>query len=138
LPPSSYWYSCIPFVVITIWSFTYSWHIAGCITRVTRRMPYVGQELLTWVHLRFLVVFVLLNLFCVVFCRSLFVQLVLVLSVLRCTAFDYTFGRNAWVLFWSFWNNLSSGTSMFVSDLWHVTGFLWLLSWLYWFEKETD
>jgi len=45
-------YSChhdhryVPFVVITIRSFPYSWLITGFVTRVTRWVPHVEQELL--------------------------------------------------------------------------------------------
>ena len=56
----------VPFVVITIRSFPYSWLITGFVTRLTWRVPLVEQELLpfqsTWVHPRFSVGFVLLDL----------------------------------------------------------------------------
>jgi hypothetical protein len=36
-----------PCVIITSWSFRHSWNITGFVTRLTRRMPLVEQELLT-------------------------------------------------------------------------------------------
>jgi hypothetical protein len=40
-------YEYAPFVKITIWSFFHSWLVTGFVTRVTRQMPHVEQELLT-------------------------------------------------------------------------------------------
>jgi hypothetical protein len=51
---------CVPLVVSISRSFPYSWPITGFETKFTRRVPLVEQS--TWVHLRFLVGFVLLDL----------------------------------------------------------------------------
>jgi hypothetical protein len=40
-------YGYVPFVVITFRSFPHSWLITGFLTRLTRRVPLVEQELLT-------------------------------------------------------------------------------------------
>ena len=80
-------------LVNTSCCFPHSWHITGFVTRVTRRVPLVEQELLNIPeHLRsppvFGQVYVARSLvFCVVFCRSLFILflLTMVLSVLRFT-----------------------------------------------------
>jgi len=54
------------YVAITIWSFPHSWLITAFVTRVTRRVSHVEQELLTyrstWVHTLLLVGFLLFNL----------------------------------------------------------------------------
>ena len=82
------------FVVITIRSFPHSWLNIGCVTSETRRLPNVVQELLTLPeHMSSLLGFsgvrvVRSLVFCVMFCRLLFVRKVLfllafVLSVLR-------------------------------------------------------
>ena len=69
-------------VTITIRSFPHSW----LITRVTRQVSHVEQELLTfrstWVHSRFLI-------FSVEFWRSLFVLLPILISVLYCLSLFY-------------------------------------------------
>jgi hypothetical protein len=39
------WYRYVPFVVIIIRSFPHSWLVTGSVTRVTRRVPQVEQEL---------------------------------------------------------------------------------------------
>ena len=38
----------VPLVVSTSWSFPHSWLITGCVTRLTRRVSLVEQELLTF------------------------------------------------------------------------------------------
>ena len=74
----------VPFVVITIRSFPHSWIITWFVARVTRRVPHMGQELLTltkhlssppifWGGGRVCVARSLV--FCVMFCRSLFIPL---------------------------------------------------------------
>jgi hypothetical protein len=88
-----------PRVCSTFCSFSHSWLIIGFVTGATRPVPLVEQELHTLQGL--------LNstpvlrgvrvarslIFCVVFCRSLFVLflLAIVLSVRRYTIFDYPF-----------------------------------------------
>jgi hypothetical protein len=71
------------------------------VTRVTRRIPLVGKEMLTlqktWVHHRFLMGFVLLDLSCVVFCTALFFYLYFLFRSIWCLSSfdlrsDYTFG----------------------------------------------
>ena len=88
----------LPLVVSTSRSFPHSWLITGFVTRVKRRVPLVEQELLTLPEylsssqvlsgvrvVRSLV-------FCVVFCRSLFIILAIGLSaLLRFTDSDYPF-----------------------------------------------
>ena len=86
-------YEYVPFVVITIWSFPRSWFLSGFVTRVTRRVPLVEQDLLTFSEnlsssLDFSVVRVAQYLvFYVVCCGSLSFRL----FVLRFTASDYPF-----------------------------------------------
>jgi hypothetical protein len=62
----SYDHGYAPLVVSTSRSFPRSWLITGFVTRLTRRVSLVEQELSpfrsTWVHPRFLVGFVLLDL----------------------------------------------------------------------------
>jgi hypothetical protein len=57
----------VPLVVSTSRFLSHSWLITGFVTRITRRVPLVAQELLsfrnTWIHRRSLVI-------CVVVCRS--------------------------------------------------------------------
>jgi hypothetical protein len=83
--------------------FPHSWLITRFVTRVIRRVPRVEQELLTLVGTpAFIPDFSGIRVarclvFCVMFCRSLFVLLPLyllaiVLSVLRIMASDYPFG----------------------------------------------
>ena len=80
----------VPLLVSTSRSFPHSWHITGFVTRVTRRVSLVEQELLTLLEYLssppfFSEVHVARSLFfCVVFCRSLSVlfRLAIVLSVL--------------------------------------------------------
>ena len=56
-------YLYVPLVVSTSGSFSHSYHITGFVTRLTRPVPLVEQELLTLpVHRRLLVGFVLLDL----------------------------------------------------------------------------
>ena len=82
--------------------FPHLWFITGFVTRVTQRVPHVEQELPTLPeHLSSLPVFsenctcvVWSLVFCVVFCRSIFICLTfslvaIVLSVIRFTASDY-------------------------------------------------
>lgn len=77
-------------VVITIRSFLHSWIITVIVTRVARRVPRVEQELISLPeHLSTPPVFseyVFLNLcvFCVLFCRCLFVYFLLSV-ILPCT-----------------------------------------------------
>jgi hypothetical protein len=59
--PRIYIYIYIQFVVITTRAFPHSWRITGFVTRVTRRVSFLQQELPTF-HSRFLVGFVLLDL----------------------------------------------------------------------------
>ena len=69
----------VPFVVITIRCFIHTWLIIGFVTRVTRRVARVEQELFTFPeHMRSSPVFSGVRVigsfaFCVNFCRSLFV-----------------------------------------------------------------
>ena len=83
---SSFIFSVKPSNKIATIQHTYFIH-----TRVTRRVPLVVQDLLpfwsTWGSC------CSIYMFCVVFCRSLFVlfHLVIVLSVLRFTNYDYLF-----------------------------------------------
>jgi hypothetical protein len=69
----------VPFVIVTIWSFPHSWLITGFVTIVTRQVPHVEQEWPTLPeHLSSLPVFsgvcvAWSIIFCVVFCRLLFV-----------------------------------------------------------------
>ena len=84
----------VPFVVITNRSFPHSWLIIWCVKWATRRMSLVEQELRTLLaHLgapgfngirvgRFLV-------FCVMYCRSLFVLLSFFFWSLYCLFFSY-------------------------------------------------
>ena len=66
----------VSFVVIIIQPFPHSRLITGFVTRVTRWVPHADQELLTLLeHPIFCVKFVLLDVFCLVFCTSLFVRL---------------------------------------------------------------
>jgi hypothetical protein len=77
-----------PFDVITIRSFPHSLLITEFVTRVSRRVPHVEQELHHGGH-------VARSLgFCVMFYRSLFVLffLAIVLYVLRLKVSDYPFG----------------------------------------------
>jgi hypothetical protein len=73
----------VPCVVIIIPSFPFSWLISGCVTRILRRVLLVKQELVTFPeHLSsspvFCGVVVVQSLvFCVLFCRSLFVLFLL-------------------------------------------------------------
>ena len=64
------------------------------VTRVTRRVPLIEQEHLRSPPVLSGVRVVRYLVFCVVFCRSLFVlfRLAIVLSVLRFTYSDYAFG----------------------------------------------
>ena len=95
----------VPLVVRTSRSFPHSSHITGFVTRAMRRVPLVEQELpalprhmahpgCSGARVSRSVVF------CVVFCRSLFVRflLAIVLSVLKFMYFDYPFG--IFKLFW--------------------------------------
>ena len=78
----------VPFVIITILSFPHSWLILGFVTRVTRRVALVEQELLTLPeYLRSPAVIsrghvVQSLVFSVVFCRSLCVPLSFVIWLL--------------------------------------------------------
>ena len=71
----------VPFVVITIQFFLHSWLIIGFVTRVTRRVPHLEQELRTFPkHLSSIPVFSGVRVtrslvLCVMFYRSLFVPL---------------------------------------------------------------
>jgi len=101
------------------------------VTRVTRRIPLVEQEILTlqssWVHHRFLMGFVLLDLFCVVFCTSLFFFFVLFLLanmvsvLLRFTASDYTFGISNFPYTYTFRTFLSPVHPVFLQNICVVT-----------------
>jgi len=90
----------VSFLVITIWSLPHSLHITGFVTRVTRRVLLVEQELLSLrEHLIskteppptpiFSGVRVVLTL---MFCPFVLFSLAIVFSVLRITASDYSFG----------------------------------------------
>ena len=79
------WY--VPIIVNTSSSFPHVWLITGFVTRLTRQVPLVEQELLT------LPEYSIFSFMCM-FCRSLFILflLVIVLSVLfRFTDSDYPF-----------------------------------------------
>ena len=80
---------------ITSRSFPHSWLVIDIVTRVTRRVSLVEQQMFTPIISGVRVTRSLV--FCVVFCRSLFVHLsyfflAIVLSVLRLTDSDYSFG----------------------------------------------
>ena len=121
-----------------------AWLINGFVTRVTRRVPHVDQELLplphhpgsppvfSEVHVARLLVF------CIVFCGSMFVLflLAIVLSVLPFTISDYLFGifklffkiavildwgRGCWTHFWKL---------IQITEQSHKSP-LWRLSWFY-------
>jgi hypothetical protein len=80
----------VPFILIVIESFPHSYYITGYVTRGTRKMPLVKQELLTLPeHLRspqFVVWFVLLNLEFSVYC---FVDHCLSFWSLYCLSFGH-------------------------------------------------
>jgi hypothetical protein len=86
--------------VITIRSFLHSWLITGFVTRVIRRMPHVEQDLLTIPenlssHAIISEVRIARSLvFCMMFCRSLFV-LFYVGRCISCPSSAYGF----WLLF---------------------------------------
>ena len=97
----------VPLVVNISRSFPHSWLITGFVTRLTRRVPLVEQELLTLpehmssppifsaVHVTRSLVFICM------FCRSLFVLFLLAIVLfvlLRYTDSDYLFG--IFKLFW--------------------------------------
>ena len=69
----------VPLVINISRSFPHSWHITGFVSRLTRRVPLVEQELLTLpVHLSSPPIFSGIRVtrsFVYVFCRSLFVLL---------------------------------------------------------------
>ena len=75
-------------LVNTSRSFPHSWLITGFVTRLTRLVPQVEQELLPFRYTPFLVGFFS---FMCMFCRSLFVLFLfaIVFSVLRFTDSDY-------------------------------------------------
>jgi hypothetical protein len=82
----------VPLVINTSRSFSHSWLFTGFVTRVTRRVSLVEQEMLTFPnHLispRVLVGFVLLDLyFMCMFCKSLFVFLSFFFWPLCCLSF---------------------------------------------------
>ena len=89
-----------PPVVDTSLSFTHSWLVTGFVTRLAQRVAVVEQVLLAHPeHLSSPPVFSGIRVawsfvFCVMFCRSLFVlfHLVVALSLLWFTASDYSFG----------------------------------------------
>ena len=92
---------CVPFVKIAIRSFPRSKLITGSVTRVTQKMPYVEQALITVPEHQSSSTLISEGrvagslVFCAVFCISLFVLflLVIVLSVLlQFTASNYPFG----------------------------------------------
>ena len=100
----------VSLVVSTSRSFPRSWLITGYVTRLTRRVSLVEQELLTlprhWVHPR-LVGFVLLDLYFHMYVLQIFVcpfvlfLLAIVLSVLlRFVDSDYPFGIFKLFLLW--------------------------------------
>jgi hypothetical protein len=77
------WY--VPIIVNTSSSFPHVWLITGFVTRLTRQVPLVELELLT------LPEYSIFSFMCM-FCRSLFILLVIVLSVLFWfTDSDYPF-----------------------------------------------
>ena len=80
----------VPFILIVIESLPHSYYITGYVTRGTRKMPLVKQELLTLLeHLRspqFVVWFVLLNLEFSVYC---FVDHCLSFWSLYCLSFGH-------------------------------------------------
>ena len=86
----------VPLAVNTFQSFPHSWHIIEFVTRVTRQVPLLDEELLTVLeHLVLSGVCVTRSLvLCVMFCRYLFVLflLAIVLSVLRFMDSNYPFG----------------------------------------------
>ena len=84
----------VPFVVSTSWYFAHSWVIIGFVTRITRRVPLVEQELLTLPeHLSSPPVFSGISCYSIfsfmsMFCRSLFVLLYSFFWPLCCLFFD--------------------------------------------------
>jgi hypothetical protein len=73
-------HGCVPFVVITFRSFPHSWFISGFVTEATRRSPeFTPLFVVGWVA-RSLV-------FCVMFCRWLFVPLSFLFWSLCCLSF---------------------------------------------------
>ena len=77
------WY--VPLLVNTSRSLPHSWLITGFVTRLTRRVPLVDQELLTLPeHLSSYSIFS----FMCMFCRSLFVLLYCFFWPLCCLFFD--------------------------------------------------
>jgi hypothetical protein len=87
----------VPLAVNTFQSFPHSWYIIEFVTRVTRQVPLLDEELLTVLeHLVLSGVCVTRSLvLCVMFCRYLFVLflLTIVLSVLlRFMDSNYPFG----------------------------------------------
>ena len=81
-------------VISTYRSFPHSWHITGFVSRLTRRVSLVKQELPTLPeHLSSTSVFSRVRVtrslvFCVMFCRSLFVLLSFFVWPLCCLSFD--------------------------------------------------
>jgi hypothetical protein len=86
------------FVVITIQSVSQSWLITGFVTRVTRWLPHVEQELLTLLeHFSSVPVFSGVGVapslvFCRMFCRSLFVLLSFLFLSLCFRRYEYKTG----------------------------------------------
>ena len=80
-------------VLSDIHSFPHSWLITGFVTKVTLQVPLVEQELLTLLELVAFswVRFAGSLLFCVMFCRSLFVLLTIVSCVVWFADSDYPF-----------------------------------------------
>jgi len=83
----------VALVVSYTWSFSHSWIITGFVTRDTRRVPLVEQELPTLPeHLRLPPFFIGIcvvrsSIFCVMFCRSLFAFLSFFFWPLCCLSF---------------------------------------------------
>ena len=82
--------TCVPLVVSTSWSIPHSRLVTGFVTRVTRRIPLVEQNLLTipeylcspLVYSGFRVARSLF--FCVLLCRSLFILFLFVIMLSLC------------------------------------------------------
>jgi hypothetical protein len=103
----------------------HSWLITGFVTRLTRQVPLVGQELLpfrsTWVHPRFLMgSFYSIFSFVCMFCRSLFVLLYFFLLASKdtCLCDRCKLIRENWL-----------SVKVFSLSLWHLNVSWYILKW---------
>jgi len=124
----------VPLVVSTWRSFPHSWLITGFVTRITRRVPLVGQELLIRSeHMSSPPVFGGVGSvdFCVVLCRSLFVLLSFFFWPLCCLSFS--FGHCVVCLF--LLATVLSGLLLFVSSDFPFGIFKLFLNIWFWHRK---